>query len=238
VSRALTTRFLLLLLSASSAQAAIQITFVGGRTIVAEALEIRDGRATLTLPGGGTMTLEAKRIHSTEALVDPPRPAEPAAPPADVVVPASMPENRDPEPVPSSPARIPATASTIVDYASLIQGAAQRYTVDAELLRCVLEVESGFDAAAVSPKGAMGVAQLMPGTARDLGVKNPFDPAEAVDGAARHLRDLLARSGGRFVPALAAYNAGEGTVHRYGGLPPYRETIAYIERILTLYGSH
>ena len=81
----------------------------------------------------------------------------------------------------------------------------------------------------------MGIAQLMPATARELGVNDPFDPRQAVDGAARLLGRLLRENGGRFVPALAAYNAGTGTVRRYRGVPPYDETIHYVEKVLTLY---
>lgn len=231
---------LIFLLSASSAAAAVQVTFVGGRILVVDALEIRDGRATLILAGGGTMTLEARRILSSETIPDPPPPPaskqEEPAPPSitGAEPPQDPPAGTRASTLSTSPAR---EATAEVDYARLVAEAAERYQVDAELLRCLLEVESGFDSRALSPKGAMGVAQLMPGTARDLGVSNPFDPVEAVNGAARHLHDLLARSGGRFVPALAAYNAGQGAVARYGGLPPYHETISYIEKILTLYGS-
>jgi len=109
--------------------------------------------------------------------------------------------------------------------------------VDKDLLRSLLEVESALDPSAVSPKGAMGLAQLMPPTAKELGVDDPFDPPQAVDAAARLLKDLLEKSDGGFVEALAAYNAGQGAVSRYGGLPPYAETIHYIERILSRYGA-
>ena len=83
----------------------------------------------------------------------------------------------------------------------------------------------------------MGLAQLMPGTAADLDVEDPFDPVQAVDAAARHLKALLKRNEGSFVPALAAYNAGQGAVERYSGIPPYGETIRYVEKILTLYAA-
>jgi soluble lytic murein transglycosylase-like protein len=192
----------------------------------------------MLLPGGGSMSLEAARILKAETLAEPPAPLqEPIAGPGD---PPPAP-HADPPPVPTAtvaepPSTQPQALPAAIDYPRLITAAAARHQVDAELLKCLLEVESGFDSRAVSPKGAMGVAQLMPETAHDLGVRNPFDPVEAVDAAARLLHDLLERSGGRFVPALAAYNAGQGAVTRYGGLPPYHETYAYIERILTLYG--
>jgi soluble lytic murein transglycosylase-like protein len=226
------------MLSASCATASVQVTFVGGRTLLVDSIKFAGGKATLSLPGGGSMSLEAGRILKAEAVAEPPAPPQsPIEGPGDA--PAATPGAPSPAmaaPVPEPQATLPQATVTEIDYPSLIASAAARHRVDAELLKCLLEVESGFDPRAVSPKGAMGVAQLMPETAHDLGVKNPFDPVEAVDAAARLLHDLLERSGGRFVPALAAYNAGQGAVTRYGGLPPYHETYAYIERILTLYG--
>ena len=103
--------------------------------------------------------------------------------------------------------------------------------MDADLLVAVARQESGFNAKAVSPAGAQGIMQLMPGTARGLGVTNSFDPAQAIDGATRLLRDLLSEFG-KTELALAAYNAGPGAVKRYGGVPPYAETQNYVRRIM------
>jgi soluble lytic murein transglycosylase-like protein len=98
-------------------------------------------------------------------------------------------------------------------------------------------VESNYESRAVSPKGAMGLMQLMPATARQYALVDPFDPAQNLDAGLRHLRGLLDRYGkGRESLALAAYNAGEGAVTRYRGIPPFRETQDYVRRILTLTG--
>ncbi len=99
----------------------------------------------------------------------------------------------------------------------------------------VVSVESGFRPQAVSPKGAQGLMQLMPRTASSLGVADAFDPAQNLDGGTRHLGQLLTLYGGDLVRALAAYNAGEGAVVRHGGVPPYRETRAYVKKVLEQY---
>jgi peptidoglycan DL-endopeptidase CwlO len=115
-------------------------------------------------------------------------------------------------------------------YASVFTGAAQRYGVPASLLAAVAHQESGFNASAVSPVGARGLMQLMPATAKGLGV-DPMNPTQAVDGAARMLKSLISEFG-RVDYALAAYNAGPGAVHRYHGIPPYAETQRYVPAVL------
>jgi hypothetical protein len=117
-------------------------------------------------------------------------------------------------------------------YADLFQRAGAAHAVDPALLAAVARQESGFDPAAVSPAGAQGLMQLMPGTARGLGVSDPFDPTQAVDGAARLISDLLVRFGSVDL-ALAAYNAGPGAVMRYDGIPPYPETRAYVQSVMS-----
>jgi soluble lytic murein transglycosylase-like protein len=112
----------------------------------------------------------------------------------------------------------------------LADAAADRYGLPRVLVRSVMAAESGFEPLAISPKGAIGLMQLMPGTAQVLGA-DPHDPAQNVDAGTRYLRDLLEKYNYGLRHALAAYNAGPGAVDKYNGVPPYRETIDYISRI-------
>jgi soluble lytic murein transglycosylase-like protein len=128
------------------------------------------------------------------------------------------------------------TGSTKVD--GLIRLYAKRYGVDPYLVFCVMHQESGFGAGATSPVGAMGLMQLMPGTAARYGVTNPYDPAQNIMGGAHYLSDLLRMFGGRVDLALAGYNAGEGAVMKYGNrVPPYSETQNYVRTIGTRYAQ-
>lgn len=117
-------------------------------------------------------------------------------------------------------------------YAAEINAAASRHGIDPALLAGLVKQESGFDPAAVSPAGATGLTQLMPATARGLGVTDSTDPAQALDGGAKYLRQMLDQFGGDERLALAAYNAGPGAVTRHGGVPPYAETQAYVTKVL------
>ena len=137
------------------------------------------------------------------------------------------------------------SASTDPNYAALSRGhrvtsqeiddvidkAAQKHSVDANLVRALIKQESNFNPSAVSNKGAMGLMQLMPGTARQLGVSDPFDPQQNVDAGVKHLKQLLDNYNGDVRLGLAAYNAGEGAVARNNGVPPYRETQEYVKKI-------
>lgn len=114
----------------------------------------------------------------------------------------------------------------------VITTASDRYHLDPDLVNSVIHAESGFNARAVSPKGAQGLMQLMPKTASKLGVSDGFDPAANVDGGTRYLRALLERYNFDLIKALAAYNAGPQRVEQYHGVPPYDETQAYISRIV------
>jgi soluble lytic murein transglycosylase len=114
----------------------------------------------------------------------------------------------------------------------MIRDAAARHNVDAALIKAVIRQESDFVPYARSPKGALGLMQLMPGTARMHSVFRVLDPQQNIDGGARHLRLLLDQYNGNVRLALAAYNAGGGAVKRHGGVPPYRETIEYLQRVL------
>jgi soluble lytic murein transglycosylase-like protein len=119
---------------------------------------------------------------------------------------------------------------------ALIQRLAQQYSVDPHLVRAIITVESNFDPRAVSRAGAQGLMQLMPDTAARYRVEDPFDPHANIEGGIRYLRDLLRLFPSDLRHVLAAYNAGEGAVQYYGGIPPYPETQRYVERVLALYG--
>jgi soluble lytic murein transglycosylase-like protein len=117
-------------------------------------------------------------------------------------------------------------------YDAEIQAAASKYGVDAGLLKGLIRAESNFNPNAKSPAGALGLTQLMPGTAASLGVTNPLDPAQAIDGGAKYLAQQLKTFGGDVTKTLAAYNAGPGAVQKFGGVPPYAETQGYVQRVL------
>jgi soluble lytic murein transglycosylase-like protein len=123
----------------------------------------------------------------------------------------------------------------ITAYDDIIRDHAGEHGVPAALVKAVIAAESNFDPRARSPKGAQGLMQLMPGTARSLGVADAFDPAQNLDGGVRHLGSLLTLYGGDVSRALAAYNAGEGAVARHGGIPPFKETREYVKKVLQRY---
>lgn len=119
-------------------------------------------------------------------------------------------------------------------YTDEISEAAKKFSLEESLIRAVIHIESAFNPQAVSPKGARGLMQLMPDTAKDLGVRNSFAIRENIHGGSRYLAWLLKRYKGNTAKALAAYNAGPGAVENYGGIPPYAETRAYVKNVLAL----
>jgi hypothetical protein len=132
----------------------------------------------------------------------------------------------------TSPGWLQLPAHVTTRYVADIQAMAREYGVSPALVEAVVRTESGFDPAAVSPRGAGGLMQLMPKTAAALGVQDRFDPRESIRGGVRHLRYLLDRYRGRVALALAAYNAGEAAVDAHRGVPPYPETQQYVQRVL------
>ena len=129
----------------------------------------------------------------------------------------------------------PARRTAPTDLGEWIETSADRHRLDPDLVRAVIQVESVYRPEAVSHKGAMGLMQLMPATARDFSVDDPFDPYENVVAGTAYLRSLLDRFDGRVELALAGYNAGPEAVQRHGGIPPYPETRTYVERVLRIY---
>ena len=191
---------------------------------------------TLFLRSGKTLKIDALACDSTACIA--------ALAGGDVEVLAAdvlrveLDEEVDAEPVIASSGSDGAGDSTPPrTIEQMVRDAAHKYALPRSLVRAVARAESALDPAAVSPKGAMGVMQLMPGTARELGVRNAFDPGENIDGGARLLRRLLEKYEGRLAEALAAYNAGAGAVARHKGVPPYKETRGYIRKVVTDFES-
>lgn len=184
-----------------------------GRTLKIASYEVGSELARLTLPGGGHLAVPVERL---ERIVD------------DEVVPVDpspvMPERRwgfDEASMPMFESR----------YDEIIVAAARKFDVDAALVSAVIKAESDYDPRIVSRKGAQGLMQLMPATAKRFGVTDAFDPNANVHAGTRYLRWLLDRFEGDVEKALAGYNAGEGNVAKYRGVPPFRETVEYIRRI-------
>jgi soluble lytic murein transglycosylase-like protein len=198
-------------LVASSVPARAELAYFStGRTQSIKEQRVEGESLVLTLRNGGEIVCEATAITRFT--------------PDEVPYP-------EPEPV---AAAVSAPALPSVPYAEIIDKVSAEQGVDARLVRAVIQVESAYRNTARSRKGAMGLMQLMPETARQYGVKDPYDPAANIEGGIKHLKTLLQR-----LPrdlALAAYNAGEGAVERFHGIPPYPETRSYVAQIVRLLG--
>ena len=202
------TALLLILASTGvSAMAGEYAVLANGARLYAERHESDGGKVTLFTKTGST-EMDASLVAGFEQ--EDYAPAPPAAPSAPTA---------------------PSAAIKPISTAELVDNAARKYGLPPEFVRAVVAVESGYQAKAVSPKGAIGLMQLMPATARELGA-DPKIPEQNVDAGARYLRDLLLKYDNRAYHALAAYNAGPGAVEKYHGVPPYRETQNYILNVL------
>ncbi len=129
-------------------------------------------------------------------------------------------------------------AEYIKEYGSIIRQASKRFGIDAHFIRAIIKAESGFDHKATSSKGAQGLMQLMPGTANDMAVEDPFDPEENIFGGTRYFSLLLKRFKNDKILALAAYNAGPEAVESYKGVPPFPETKAFVKRVMDYYETY
>jgi Transglycosylase SLT domain/Domain of unknown function (DUF4124) len=125
--------------------------------------------------------------------------------------------------------------SSAEDYSSYVQSVASKYEIEPELIHAVIKTESNGNHRAVSRKGAMGLMQLMPSTANDMNVGNPFNPAENIEGGTKYLKSLIEKFNGDLTLALAAYNAGPKTVEKYNSVPPISETKQYVKKVFSIY---
>ncbi|MFA5907497.1 MAG: lytic transglycosylase domain-containing protein [Vicinamibacterales bacterium] len=211
----------LVLVFANAASAEI-LVFKTGRTMSVQSYRVDGEMGTAVLRAGGEVTFPAAMVTRVD--------------PDEVPYPAPAAEAAD-APSAVAPLVVAATAPGVADdvlaarpFADLISTVAASHDIDARLIHAVIEQESNYQARARSRKGARGLMQLMPATARQYGVRNAYDPKSNLEAGVRHLKDLLSRL--ELPTALAAYNAGEATVRRYGGLPPFPETQNYVRRIL------
>lgn len=210
-----------------AAMGAQRVVFDDGRDLRVRSIEVEGDVAHLELEDGGALTLPLASVVSVEPV--------PAARPAEAP-PLVAPEDS------GKAATILALEAEFRGqetwrgaagiYADMLAEAADRNGVGRALLAAVAKSESGFDPKAVSKKGAQGLLQLLPATSRRFGVNDPFDPRQNIEGGARYLRWLIERYPGRLDLALAGYNAGEGAVDRHHAVPPYRETLTYVVRVL------
>jgi hypothetical protein len=224
--------FFFSVLAAPAARAAL-VVFEDGRTMRVAAFEVVDeDRLSLSLTGGGTMTIP---LDVVDRIVD--EEYERVEPPGADVLGAELPPMlaRSIRIFSESPLGRPVIGSP---FDKDIFDAAKKHRIDPALIAAVIKVESNWAPRAVSRKGARGLMQLMPATARRLGVRSTFDPRDNIQGGAAYLAELAERFGESSVELiLAAYNAGERAVEEHGGVPPYRETREYVRRVTAVWKS-
>jgi soluble lytic murein transglycosylase-like protein len=201
------------------------VVFGDGRILQVASFQLVDADdVRLSFPGGGEMTIP---LDLVDRIVD-----------EEYERPALRPEGGAAAPSPRSVRRPEGRAAIASPFSAEILEAAERYRIDPALIAAVIRAESNFVPSAVSRKGARGLMQLMPATARRLGVARHFDPKENILGGTAYLAELAERYGDTSVELiLAAYNAGERAVEEYGGVPPYRETLAYVRRVTDFWAS-
>jgi hypothetical protein len=205
--------------------ASAEIVFLkSGRTLSVRSHRIDGERITLTLRGGGEVTCD-------KTVVDKIEPDE-----VPYVEPAIEKTETTEETLVAGPVQQDRSLLDGAPYAEIIAAAAEAHGVDPMLVRALIQVESGYRPRARSPRGAMGLMQLMPSTAREYNVRHPFEPKANIEAGIKHLKTLIDRFGDDVGLALAAYNAGPGAVEKFNGIPPYRETRSYVSRILALAG--
>ena len=197
--------FFLVVRPAAAPASAELVLFTTGRTMAVSGHAFEGNRVVLYLPAGGEIVCDRSVIVRIEPDPAPPPPIQAAA---------------SPPPLPARP------------FADIVDAVSVRHGVSPALVYAVIEVESAYRPAARSPKGAMGLMQLMPATVKRYAVTDPFDPTANIEAGTRHLRLLLDRYD--INSALAAYNAGEGPVRKFGGVPPYPETRRYVAKIRKL----
>ena len=209
------------LIGASSLASAEIVFMTSGGTLSVKGHSTDGETVTLTLRTGGQVTCDKSLI--------------------DKIVPDEVPH---PDPIQQAPAQQAAPQSVLertarlreTAYSTLISSTAEAYGVDPLLVQALFQVESNYQPRARSRRGAMGLMQLMPSVAKEYQVRNAYDPASNIDAGVRKLKSLIESMEGNLSLALAAYNAGEGAVAKFKGVPPYRETQNYVSRILALVG--
>jgi hypothetical protein len=196
------------------------IVFEDGRVVKASGYVLLSEELEIRLPGGGSYRVDLSRI---ERIVDDEVVVDTVVVEGDALLPGLAYD------LSYKDGRKPLFGS---EFDALIDREAKKKNIDASFVSALIRAESNYEPRALSRKGARGLMQLMPATAKRLSVRKPFDPASNVRGGVQYLRELVDRFGPHPDLVLAAYNAGEGAVEAYGGVPPYRETIAYVSRIL------